>query len=170
MFPKLASKSLLLPVATAVLLISFAGAAATASAHEWTLKIEGKVQKVEAKIIDFDGTNVLLEASNGVRKKFPIVELDDADLEYLKNIVVTRQSAVQEKINLKQLEQERLQNQLTYRDIWEVQIYAPNGQYIRRRYLARSNQEAAYQAREDYPNARIGSERKISQGRGDFRF
>ena len=167
MVEKFKEQSLFRPGILLALLIAFVASTETASAHEWTLKVKGEVQKVEAKVVNFDGAKVLLEAKNGVQQAFPINELTDKDLEYFKNIVVARQTAVQEKLNLKTLQQERLRNQLTYRDIWEVQFYAPNGQYFRRQYLARNSQEATYQAHRDFPNARISGERKL---RRDSRF
>ena len=157
-------KTLILPLA--IVLLAFAGISQNASAHEWTLKVNGKEQKIEAKVVDFDGKNVLLEADNGVRKSFPINELTDDDLEYVKNIVVARQTAVQEKLNLKQLQQERLNNQLQFRDIWEVQLYALDGTYILRRFLARNNYQAEVQAKRQYPNARIGGVRKVFRREG----
>ena len=161
MFPKLKTKVLFLPLAIATLLVVIVGNPNPATAREWTLKIDGKVQKVEAKIVNFDGTNVLLEADNGVRKAFPITDLTDKDLAYVKNIVLTKQAKQQEKLNLKKLQQARLQNQLLFRDIWEVELYTADGRFFRRQYLARNNREAAYQARVQFPNARIGGERKI---------
>ena len=161
MFLKLKMKALTLPLALVAFLVVSAGNPQTASAHEWTLTINGKVQKVEAKVVNFDGKNVLLQAANGVKKSFPINELTDKDLEYVKNIVVARQTAVQEQLNLKQLQQERLRNQLEYRDIWAVELYAPNGNYIVRRYLARNNLDAIYQAKRQFPNARVGVAQKI---------
>ena len=164
MFKNPINSTAFLPAALLALLVAVFCNSEIASAHEWSLVIEGKPQKVEAKIVDFDGKEVVLEAKNGVRKPFPINELTDEDLEYLKNLVVVSQSKVQEKLNLKQLQQEQLQNQLTYRDIWEVQLIAPNGQTVLRRYLARNSGDAAYQARADYPNARVGTERKLFRG------
>ena len=127
MFPKSITPTTFPPTALLVLLVAFFVSANTASAHEWTLKVEGKSQKIEAKVVDLTAKEVVLEAGNGVRKQFPINELNDEDLEYLKNIVVVSQSKVQEKLNLKQLQQEQLQNQLTYRDIWEVELTHPTG-------------------------------------------
>ena len=161
MFPKLKIKTLIVLLTMFALWVAFAGNPNTASAHEWSLNVNGKVQKVKAKVVNFDGKNVLLEADNGVRKSFPINELTDEDLEYVKNIVVARQTAVQEKLNLKQLQQERLRNQLQYRDVWEVELFAPNGNYTLRRFLARSNRDAIYQAEQQFPNARIGGVRKV---------
>ena len=161
MFPKSKTKALVLALAAIVFLVAFTGGPQTASAHEWSLKINGKVQKIKAKVVNFDGKNVVLEADNGVKKSFPINELTDEDLEYVKNIVVTRQTAVQESLNLKELQQQRLQNQLQFRDIWEVELYAPNGQYALRRFLARNNRDAVYQAQIQFPTARIGAVRKV---------
>ena len=161
MFGKIMIRSLILPLTLIGVLAATAAIPQAASAHEWTLTVNGKVQKVKAKIVDFDGKNVLLEADNGVKKSFPINELTDEDLEYVKNIVVTRQTAVQEQLNLKQLQQERLRNQLQYRDIWAVELYAPNGTYVIRRFLARSSRQAIYQAEQKFPNARVGGVRKI---------
>ena len=163
MFKNPINSTAFLPAALLVLLVVLLGNTKTASAHEWTLEVEGKSQKVEAKVVDLNAKEVVLEAKNGVRKNFPINELNDEDLEYLKNIVVVSQSKKQEQLNLKQLQQERLQNQLTYRDIWEVELYAPNGQRYIRQYLARNSREAAYRAQLENPRARIGAERKVQR-------
>ena len=161
MHQKIKIKTLVLPFTLIAFLIAMAANPQAASAHEWTLTVNGKVQKIKAKVVNFDGTNVLLEADNGVKKSFPINELTDEDLEYVKNIVVARQTAVSEQMNLKQFQQERLRNQLEYRDIWAVKLYASNGTYVIRRFLARSSREAIYRATQQFPNARIGGVRKI---------
>ena len=75
-----------------------------AQAHEWTVDVKGKKTKVEAKIIAFDGKKVQLEAENGVRKSFSIDDLNDDDLAYLKDYVVTREAAVQENLGKQQLQ------------------------------------------------------------------
>ena len=42
--------------------------------------------------------------------------------------------------------------------MWELQLTAPNGNSITRRYLARSNMEASWYAVGEFPNARVGSQ------------
>ena len=52
--------------------------------------------------------------------------------------------------------------------MWELQLTAPNGNSITRRYLARSNMEASWYAVGEFPNARVGTARKLRRRGRDF--
>ena len=157
------SKKLLIVAA----MVSVGSTTGVASAHEWTVKIEGKEQHVEAKVVNFDGQQVLLEASNGVKQSFPVDELNDSDTHYLSDIVVAKEAVAQNKTLKKELQVELNELRLGYNDVWAVQLIAPNGGTVVRNYLALNNRQAAILAHRDFPNARVGAMRKL-RGRSRY--
>ena len=64
-------------IITMTLAMLVIGLASTANAHQWTLVVNGKSMKVDAKVIDVNATRVLLENEKGIRKAFAINELND---------------------------------------------------------------------------------------------
>ena len=52
-------------ITTMTLAMLVIGFASTANAHQWTLVVNGKSMKVDAKIIDVNATKVLLENEKG---------------------------------------------------------------------------------------------------------
>lgn len=155
-------------IASLAMLAFFAAMSSDAYGHQWTLKLNGKQTQVEAKVVDFDGQQVLLEAKNGARKAFKINELNDTDMHYLKDLLVTRQTAVQEKMSRQKLAMQETELEMQHYDLWELQLTAPNGNSITRRYLARSNMEASWYAVGEFPNARVGTARKLRRRGRDF--
>lgn len=147
----------------AMLIISLAS---NANAHEWTLDVASQSQKVEAKVADVNGTHVLLENTKGVQKAFPINELNDSDMNYLKGILAAKQVEIEKQQVKAQQEATSTNVRLQHDDIGELVLYAPNGRYITRQYSARSNIEASQYAHEEFPNARVGAVRKVHQRHG----
>ena len=69
-------------ITTMTLAMLVIGFASTANAHQWTLVVNGKSMKVDAKIIDVNATKVLLENEKGMQKAFAINELNDEDMSF----------------------------------------------------------------------------------------
>ena len=153
-------------ITTMTLAMLVIGFASTANAHQWTLVVNGKSMKVDAKIIDVNATKVLLENEKGMQKAFAINELNDDDMAYLKDMMVIEQTRIQKAQVAAQREATQLISSLHNNDTWELILYAPNGNYITRQYFARSSLEARDYALRDFPNARIGGARKVRVRRG----
>ena len=157
-------------ITTMTLAMLAIGFASTANAHQWTLVVNGKSMKIDAKIIDVNATKVLLENEKGLQKAFASNELNDEDLAYLKDMMVIKQTQLQQQQVDAQREATQTISKLHNYDTWELALYAPTGDYITRQYFARSNLEARNYALHDFPNARIGGARKVSgrSGRRPF--
>ncbi len=157
-------------IITMTLAMLVIGLASTANAHQWTLVVNGKSMKVDAKVIDVNATRVLLENEKGIRKAFAINELNDEDMAYLKDMMVIKQTQIQKEQVAAQREATQLISNLHNNDTWELTLYAPNGNYVVRQYFARSNLEARHYALRDFPNARIAGARKVRGRNGNRLF
>ena len=154
------------------LLFFFAANVSVASAHMWTVDVNNVPTLVEAKLVDFDGRQVLLEATNGVRKAVDVNDLNKDDQRYLRNFLIARQAVLQQ-TTVPQRTQGQVGAQffglpLERSDMWDLLLYAPDGTSITRRYPGRTNQEAFQLALQDFPNARIAAARRVSSFRGRF--
>ena len=136
----------LLIVAMLVGLIS-----SSAFGHEWT--IDGK--KAKAKVVDFNGTQVLLENERGKRRAFPINELNSTDLQHLTNLLSIRNAEILKKLERQQIEQQQAQLISQFVDVWSVRMVAPNGQIGWKNYFAANSLQAKQQAWQEFPNVRI---------------
>lgn len=144
-FATLCITPLLLAIST-----SLTAFAQKAEPRIWTL--EG--QKVEATLIDFNGTHVLLQDADWVQDVFTAEQMSPTDVKYVKSMIN----------DLKlQIRNDRVLHGI---DVWRVVMQGQNGSFYRN-YQGASNVVAMAAAASEFPNARIQSVSKISrEGRG----
>ncbi|MEL7499213.1 MAG: hypothetical protein AAFN77_16515 [Planctomycetota bacterium] len=130
---------------------------ATAMGHEWT--IDGK--KVEAKVVNYNQSHVLLEDNQGRRKSFAINSLNAEDLQYLTNLATIQQGEQQRVLAQQQLQQQQALLLSQYVDVWTVWMFDRNGRYGSRNYFATNSAQAIRLALQEFPQVRVSGVQRL---------
>ena len=135
-------------------------------AHEWNIDN----QRIEAEVVDFNGSHVLFRTKTNRRITVPVSELNSSDLAHLKDIIelYSMAEAQRERLRTQQYREADMQvkvaeYQKTWTNKWAIQFVAPNGRPFYRIYTAPNSLLATNLARADFPYARIVFVKKMAR-------
>ena len=135
--------------------------ASDALGREWT--VDGK--KVEAKLIDYDATQVFLEDANEEEandspKAVPINELTENDRDYLTKFASICDVKSREDLQLTPMRKDAVELPNASNKKWYISLVGPNGRYIERTVFAVDSHQASDLVLRQFSNARVVRVRK----------